>query len=623
MAFYSSLADVSLENFNHNNMVPFFGSGIKQNMNENMNQTLLEKYTGEDHSTRIAKTEQVNFADIQRNAYTHENNQGYLAEYDRMEVPKSMNNVSPTEQVRVGPGTKRDDLVLGSGGFQQDTYRDFGIYKSIDDLRVKTNPKTTYEGRVVEGQMGAKRGKVGAVARHRPPTSFEMGEDRLLKTTGARVKDKQRPCVDVRDTNRQGCATEVRGNAYSANQGDVKRSAVRVSEKPCLQSYGDRNANTAQRGVGERFDYGRTNILVYNNERDITSTKTYEGNVTSYIKSMVAPVMDALRPTNKEYLVQNAREFGQFQRTAPEKQTVHNPNDPLRTTVKETLIHDTRTGNLKSFEQITTYDPNDVARTTVKETLIHDTRTGNLKSATKSIVYDPKMIAKATGRETLKEGDKTVNLKGHARHTILNTNDVAKTTVKETTLENGGLGIVSGQDKGGGYQTNKHDAKYTNKEIMSNNQYVAHPQNENGDGYKTASFEAKATNKQVTSNKEYYGTAGNEQPSMMSYDDIYNAVINQTRESLLCNQEPTQTGVKVVSGVDTLNLTNVKVPCNRSDGGVGIEKVYQMPPSKETVHLTNDTGRTYVRNENNERMDPNLLRAFVDNPYTHSLTNAV
>lgn len=623
MAFYSSLADVSLENFNHNNMVPFFGSGIKQNMNENMNQTLLEKYTGEDRSTRIAKTEQVNFADIQRNAYTHENNQGYLAEYDRMEVPKSMNNVSPTEQVRVGPGTKRDDLVQGSGGFQQDTYRDFSIYKTVDDLRVKTNPKTTYEGRVVEGQMGAKRGKVGAVARHRPPTSFEMGEDRLLKTTGAHVKDKQRPCVDVRDTNRQGCATEVRGNAYSANQGDVKRAAVRVSEKACLQSYGDRNANTTQRGVGERFDYGRTNILVYNNERDITSTKTYEGNVTSYIKSMVAPVMDALRPTNKEYLVQNAREFGQFQRTAPEKQTVHNPNDPLRTTVKETLIHDTRTGNLKSFEQITTYDPNDVARTTVKETLIHDTRTGNLKSATKSIVYDPKMIAKATGRETLKEGDKTVNLKGHARHTILNTNDVAKTTVKETTLENGGLGIVSGQDKGGGYQTNKHDAKYTNKEIMSNNQYVAHPQNEAGDGYKTASFEAKATNKQVTSNKEYYGTAGNEQPSMMSYDDIYNAVINQTRESLLCNQEPTQTGVKVVSGADTLNLTNVKLPCNRSDGGVGIEKVYQMPPSKETVHLTNDTGRTYVRNENNERMDPNLLSAFVNNPYTHSLTNAV
>lgn len=622
MAFYSSLADVSLENFNHNNMVPFFGSGIKQNINENMNQTLLEKYTGEDRSTRIAKMEQVNFADIEKNAYLHENNQGYLAEYDRMEIPKSMNNVSPTEKILVGPGTKSDDLVKGSGGFQQNEFRDYEYYKNVDDLRVKTNPKVSYQGRVVEGQKETTRGKVGVLAKNRPPTMYEMNEDRLIKTTGAYVKDKQRPCVDVKSTNRV-CGIEVKGNPYDGARGNIQQGAVKQSTKAHLKQFGTRNAQSTSTGAGDRYDYGRTNILVYNNERDITSTKTYEGNVTSYIKSMIAPVMDALRPTNKEYMVQNAREFGQFQSTAPSKQTVHNPNDPLRTTIKETLVHDTRSGNLKGFEQITTYDPNDVARTTIKETLVHDTRLGNLNTATKSVVYNPKDVAKTTVRDTTDNVDTTLNLRGDARPTVLNTNDVAKTTVKETTIDNNGLGIVSGQDKGAGYTTNKHTAKYTNKEIMSNNQYVAHPQNEQGDGYKTASFEAKATNKQVTSNKDYYGNAGNDNSSMMSYDDIYNAIINQTKESLLCKAEPTQTGVKVVSGADTVNLTNVKVPCNRTDNGNAISKVYQVPPSKESFNITNESSRQYVRNETNNRMDPNLLDAFMNNPYTHSLTHAV
>lgn len=622
MAFYSSLADVSLENFNHNNMVPFFGSGIKQNINENMNQTLLEKYTGEDTSTRIARMEQVNFADIEKNAFMHENNQGYLTEYDRMEIPKSMNNVAPTEKIMVGPGTKDNDPVRGSGGFQQADYRDYEYYKNVDDMRVKTNPKVSYEGRVVDGQKETTRGKVGMFAQNRVPTSFEMGADRLMKTTGAIVKEKQRPCIDVKDTNRL-CGVEVKGNPYDGARGNVQHGAVKQSTKPHLNQFGARNAQTTALGNGEKNDYGRANILVYNNERDITSTKTYEGNITSYIKSMIAPVMDALRPTNKEYLIQNAREFGQFQSTAPSKQTVHNPNDPLRTTIKETLVHDTRTGNLKGFEQITTYDPNDVARTTIKETLVHDTRTGNLNMASKSVVYNPKDVARTTGRNTIDNIDTSVNLKGEARPTILNTNDVAKTTVKETTIDNNGLGIVSGQDKGTGYATNKHTAKYTNKEIMSNNQYVAHPQNEQGDGYKTASFDAKATNKQFTSDKDYYGNAGNDNSSMMSYDDIYNAIINQTKESLLCNTEPTQTGVKVTSGADAMHLTNVKIPCNPTDSGTVISKVYQAPPSKEAFNITSESGKQYVRNQSSERLDPDLLDAFVKNPYTHSLTHAV
>ena len=58
---------------------------------------------------------------------------------------------------------------------------------------------------------------------------------------------------------------------------------------------------------------------------------------------------------------------------------VHDPNDIARTTIKETNIHDTRSGNLQGPIKLKVYDPNDIARTTIKETNIHDNRTGNIQ----------------------------------------------------------------------------------------------------------------------------------------------------------------------------------------------------------------------------------------------------
>lgn len=619
MSFYSSLADVSMEEFTHNNMVPFFGSGITQNLNENMNQTLLEKYTGYDDKTHIEKMEQTNFSDIQKNVFTHENSQSYLVQLDRMESSPYHNNILPVEQVKVGPGTKYTDPVKSTGGYQQDAYRDIKYYKDVDDLRVKTNPKESYEGRIVDGIKEHKRGKMGKLDKNRVDTFYETNEDNYFKTTGAFLKEKSRPCIDVKDTNRKD-PVEYQG-APNRNVGSIKYGAVKKSTKPILDDFGDRNINMTQQGKGYQNDYGKKNILIYNNERDITSTKTYEGNITSYIKSMIVPFTDVFRRSNKEYFVQNPRDFGQMQSTFPSKQTLYNPNNPAKTTIKETLVEDTRTGNLKGFEQITTYDPNDVARTTIKETLIHDTKLGNFHATSKSVVYDPKEIAKQTIRETLGTTDGTVNLTGPTKPSVKNYNDIARTTIKETTIDNDTIGIVSGNDRGGGHITNKFKAKHTNKQFTSDNEYIGNPENEQSDGYKTASFEAKTTNKEITSDKEYFGTAGNEYDAMMSYDDIYNAVINQTKENLLVKPEPTQNNVKVNAGKDFVHLTNVKMPCNTNTTN-NISKIYQEPPSKQFVNVTSDKGMDDV-NPLENRLDPTLLNAFRQNPYTHSLNNAV
>ena len=68
-----------------------------------------------------------------------------------MNEPILHNNILPTEQIKVGPGTKNTNLEKPSGGFHQDQFRDFQIYKNIDELRVKTNQKETYDARNVDG----------------------------------------------------------------------------------------------------------------------------------------------------------------------------------------------------------------------------------------------------------------------------------------------------------------------------------------------------------------------------------------------------------------------------------------------------------------------------------------
>jgi hypothetical protein len=104
---------------------------------------------------------------------------------------------------------------------------------------------------------------------------------------------------------------------------------------------------------------------------------------------------------------------------------------------------------------------------------------------------------------------------------------------------------------------------------------------------------------------------------MTSYDDIYNAIINNTKETTLVNPEPTQTGAKQTSGTENVVLTQMKDPNNINFKFVS--KVYQEPPSKTTMVVTQDKEH-YMENN---RLDPVILESTKSNPYAHSIMNAV
>jgi len=422
----------------HNNMVPFFkGSGTNQNVDPYANVSVLEMYGVKDDSFKPKKEINPLFAPTE-NIKPITNIQDVQ---DRMFVSRLQNNVLPFKQEHVGPGLGKEFGSMPSGGFNplsnEAMYKAGVLPKTVDDLRVKTNPKESYVNRVILGKKIDKRSQLGTVnTNENKSTFFAQGPERYLKTTGAFLKATKSSDVLLKDTHRK-ITKEYKGNPH-VNKGLEMRSQVRAPLRNALPGFGKGLATlTTVAPAASKFDYGKGTIQVYANERDITSTKTYQGNITTVVKSIIAPIQDMLKRNKKEFYVESAREFGNMSIQIPEKMTVRDPNDVTRTTIKETTIHDGQQLNLKGTTKNSVYNPDSIARTTIKETLIHDGQQLNLKGTIKNSVYNPDSIAKTTIKETLIHDGQQLNLKGTSKNTVYNPDSIARTTLKETLIHDG------------------------------------------------------------------------------------------------------------------------------------------------------------------------------------------
>jgi hypothetical protein len=599
--------DIPKEEFVHNNMMPFFGGSIKQSLNENAASHLLAAQTGVD-GLQFGKREVETFSDKSPDLGNVYGMSGtYQLEQDRMVQSRNRNNEQPTP-MQVGPGLGLGYGSTPSGGFQQLEVQRYAQQKSVDELRtvakpnpsfndigMSTNQKASYEGRTVDGQ-GVKMGAqdVGAFAKNRVDTYFENAPDRYFTTVGAVTKEGERPDQLVKCTARSVTANEeYQGGAY-ANRAMEERPDTRDPMRQCLEEFGVRNAEAVTKASGACDDYSRTGYKTYTNARDVTACRTYEGNLMTAVKSWVAPFTDAARSTTKEYTVSASRPYGMMSVRIPAKLTI--------------------------------YDPNDVAKTTIKETLIHDEHAPNIKGATLLTVYDPDDIARVTTRETLPGTDPNVNIarvskKGKA----YDPNDVARTTTKETLIEDGHQGGPSTTQAGNAYITTEWDAKLTHKQFLSDREYEGgvHQGALTSGAYKGERYDVKATQKQFTADNDYYGTGktagGGDQP--MSQADADNAVINHTKELLENARAPTQTGVKLSSGGETVNMGIVK----RDSAAVAAGRMFNnpdhvrsAPPSKAALMDVTKNHKSYV---DDARLDPSILDAYKKNPYTHSLSS--
>ena len=489
------------DQFKHNNMTPFNGGKVKgRTYDVNINESVLDNMIGSGSQT-IKKIEQAPLFKPEDNmqwAYGMPNQSDFYQ--SRVNPAMKNNNVKPFDTIMVGPGLDKGYGINGSNGYNSGMEaRDKWLPKTVDELRVDTNPKLEYELTNHEGPAisfikhtsGVE--VLGRVEKQKPDTFFINTQDRWLTTTGAEKGETLRPIQELGILKRNDIATEYMGPAGAI---DVKATTApqnfEKSKRNQLPVMDINHSTAVGRGPhtdGDNFLRSHTN---YENHRStVKQPDSVRSGFGGAIGAVIAPIMDIFKPTRKDETINNIRIYGEAGPAVP-----------------------------------------------------------------KSYVY--------------------------------NQQDTTPTTVKETTLYAPQFNINN--QKEGVYVNNYTAPDNTQRDSTSCEYFTA------AGGYATA-----------------YGD--------MNYQAAYNQHNNDIKSQTIMNR-PNQGGTQIFN--QKMNLTTIKSDSDRFDGRVNpaYSKLSGLPPSVQTYGAIN-VPQYYNEGQMCERIQPDILKAFKSNPYTHSLTNSV
>jgi hypothetical protein len=247
--------------------------------------------------------------------------------------------VKPWEEIRVGPGLAQENGQQGRGGFNAGVeVRDMWQPKTVDELRIATNPKITYTLDNLEGAL--KRpvqnlGIHGRTEKYMPDTYYENSSDRWFTTTGAggegHTARGEQMLGDVSRTQTTqsyfgGASDPVDGGYVDGEHQESKRNPSCAKPLPAASASG-------HFGISDS-NYGRDGYSILPNNRD-TSNEGSMGIVGGLVRAALAPLMDAVRPTRKEDVIGNICPNG-YVATTSVAPPAYNPADRAPTTIRET-----------------------------------------------------------------------------------------------------------------------------------------------------------------------------------------------------------------------------------------------------------------------------------------------
>ena len=378
--------EIQSSDFKHNNMQPFFGGSVKQNMRDTTNTSKLDMFTGAG-STDIQKKEiapMFNTAIPFGQPFGNEPNADFIR--SRIVEPGRRNNEKPFEPTRVGSAVGEKGGITGKGGFQQLEVNEImkRAMPTSDKLRTADNPKLSYNNQVVPGAhfVTAPALDTGEVRKYRPDTFYlNQSGERNGVATGEVTKGANRPTQILKYTTRTDTTEEFIG--APASQDAFKSYVAGDYRTPMSQQYagaGYRNSDGSTYGLGPRDDYGAASYEVRPNERAATSDRTMGLNLSPADTGQVSVhYNDDARPTRRGDMVGNIRQSGTatgYAAGAPSI-TSWDPSDVARTTIRQ-ITSETDylgiSGPGAGPERLKVYDPNDIAKPTQKSQLSQDSR---------------------------------------------------------------------------------------------------------------------------------------------------------------------------------------------------------------------------------------------------------
>lgn len=346
--------------FQHNNMVPFFGSNSRSIIKDSNNgESILDNYVGAGSQMQIKKEAAPMFAPQENTQWAH--GAPNMSEFyqSRVNPSSKMSNVKPFEEQQVAPGLGLGYTNEGSGGYNSGMMmREQWLDKNVDELRVANNPKPG--GFMLYGHEGpsnsviksmADVSQMGVMEKNRPDRFFEMmenptpgdindftkGKNYLMTTTGAEKGQTMRsiPTTMYKDTVRQVTTAEYAGGAGYSNNADYIPGEYMPTHNIQLATAPLAPANAGGRNYSYDGEYQKDSKRVYPNNRSENNQDTYFGMVSGGLHAAVAPLLDMLRPSRRENVIGTLRPYQNPGTTVPQSY-LFNPADRPSATIRET-----------------------------------------------------------------------------------------------------------------------------------------------------------------------------------------------------------------------------------------------------------------------------------------------
>jgi hypothetical protein len=354
--FYSLTGDkVNASYFEHNNMVPFFGSNLRTRIaDDNSYESILDSYTGSGTHVITKKEQAPMFAPSGNQQWA--NGAPNMSEFYQSRVNPSlrMANVKPFEEEQVAPGLGLGYTSQGAGGFNSGMMmRDKWLDKTADQLRVDNKPKATGLG--LYGHEGpansyiknnATYEQMGVMEKHLPDQSFALdtrdihnptsGDIGRLFTTGGAEKGQTMRAIPIdRYVTRPETAVSYAGGAGYQNEAGYVPGEYMPSHNQQLGALPFAGANANGRQYATDADYEIKAKKAYPNNRTSNKQDNYFGMVSGSLGAAVAPLLDMLRPSRKENVLGTLRPYQNPSTTVPNSY-IFNPADRPAPTIRET-----------------------------------------------------------------------------------------------------------------------------------------------------------------------------------------------------------------------------------------------------------------------------------------------
>ena len=330
------------DKFEHNNMVPFFGARVKgATADRNVAESILDNMNGSGYQQIVKQEQAPLFAPQSGLQYANgaPNSSDFIQ--SRVNPSLKMSNVKPWEEIHVAPGLDKGYNSEGGAGFNSGLEaRDKWLPKTVNELRVTTNPKMTFGLSGHEGPAisyvtnGASIQTQGIVEKHTPEGFYSSGPERWFTNIGDEKAPVVRSTHILPEVNRTTATSEYFGNGKNSVNASYTKGQYEQPVKQELSGPPISNPSAKGSSAPTSADYGMKSYSQLPNNRATTNNDMF-GAVGGVLKAAISPLMDIMRPSRKENVIGNIRPYGNSAGTTVSNPVVRNSNDKTRTTIRE------------------------------------------------------------------------------------------------------------------------------------------------------------------------------------------------------------------------------------------------------------------------------------------------